>query len=65
MKTALYTVTYNGQFYKGGALSLDEILPRVADMGFDGVEIGAKRPVASPLDLDLEKRRSIRAWASS
>lgn len=60
MKPALYTVTYSGAFYKGGALPLEEIFPRAADMGFAGVEIGAKRPVASPLDLSLEKRTAVR-----
>lgn len=60
MRTALYTVTYNGGFYKGGALPLEEIFPRAAEMGFEGIEIGAKRPVASPLDLDDERRRKVR-----
>ena len=60
MKTALYTVTYSGMFYKGGALPLEEIFPRVAEMGFEGIEIGAKRPVASPLDLTQEQRTAIR-----
>lgn len=63
IKTALYTVTYSGAFYKGGHLPLEEIIPRIAEMGFDGVEIGAKRPVASPLDLTPERRRRIRACA--
>ncbi len=60
MKTALYTVTYNGGFYDGPALTLEQIFPRVAELGFDGIEIGAKRPVASPLDLDAERRRAVR-----
>ncbi len=60
MKTALYTVTYNGQFYDGRALTLAEIFERAAEMGFDAVEIGAKRPVASPLDLDAQDRRTVR-----
>jgi sugar phosphate isomerase/epimerase len=64
MKTALYTVTYNGQFYKGPPLSLEEIFSRVADMGFDAVEIGAKRPIGSPLDLDGDRRRAIRQLAA-
>jgi len=53
-------VTYNGQFYKGLPLPLEEIFARAADMGFDAVEIGAKRPVASPLDLTSDRRRTIR-----
>jgi sugar phosphate isomerase/epimerase len=60
MKTAIYTVTYNGGFYDGPALTLDEIFPRIAEMGFEGIEIGAKRPVASPLDLDSGARRAVR-----
>ena len=60
MKTALYTVTYNGGFYKGDALTLDQIFPRVAEMGFEGIEIGAKRPVASPMDLTQQDRAAIR-----
>jgi sugar phosphate isomerase/epimerase len=65
MKTALYTVTYNGGFYDGPALNLEQIFPRVAELGFDGIEIGAKRPVASPLDLDAERRRAIRNLSES
>ena len=61
MKAALYTVTYSGVFYKGGHLPLKEIFPRVADIGYDGIEIGAKRPVASVLDLDDAARREIRS----
>ena len=60
MKTALYTVTYSGMFYKGAALPLEEIFPRAAEMGFEGIEIGAKRPVASPLDLTQPRRTAIR-----
>ena len=63
MKTALYTVTYSGSFYRGSHLSLEQIFPRIAEMGFDGIEIGAKRPVASPLDLDSDCRREVRRLA--
>jgi sugar phosphate isomerase/epimerase len=59
IKTALYTVTYSGLFYKGGALPLAEIFPRAAEMGFDGIAIGAKRPVALPMDLDASQRKAI------
>ena len=61
MKAALYTVTYSGVFYKGDHLTLQEIFPRVADLGYDGVEIGAKRPVASPIDLNASTRKEIKA----
>lgn len=64
MKTALYTVTYNGGFYRGAALTLEEIFLRAADIGYDGVEIGAKRPIASPMDLDSGRRRAVRRMSS-
>ncbi len=61
MKIALYTVTYSGVFYDGEHLPLKEIFPRAADLGYDGIEIGAKRPVACPLDLDASARKEIKA----
>ena len=64
MKTALYTVTYNGQFYKGEPLSIEEIFARATDMGFDAIELGAKRPIASPMDLDAQRRAAIRALST-
>jgi hypothetical protein len=51
MKFALFSVTYSGLFYDGKALSLDEQVHKAKELGFDGLSIEAKRPVASPLDL--------------
>ena len=61
MKAALYTVTYSGVFYEGPHLELKDIFPRVADLGYDGIEIGAKRPIASPIDLNTAARNEIKA----
>lgn len=60
MKVGLYSVTYSGAWYRGGPLPLDKVISKAKAMGFDGVEIGAKRPQASPLDLDVDERRAIR-----
>ncbi len=51
MKVALYSVTYGGGWYDGPALPVEEILGHAARIGFDGVEIGCKRPHFSPLDV--------------
>ena len=51
MKVALYSVTYSGGWYDGSPLSIAEILDRASQVGFDGVEIGCKRPHFSPLDI--------------
>jgi sugar phosphate isomerase/epimerase len=63
MKFAFLTVTYSGQFYRGPALTLIEQIKKARELGFDGISIEAKRPVASPLDLTPAQRREIRAAA--
>jgi sugar phosphate isomerase/epimerase len=60
MKVGLYTISFAGVWYEGAALPLPDIFRRAKDMGFDGVEIGARRPHASPMDLDPKARAAIR-----
>ena len=63
MKISLYTITLNGGYYGGPAVPLLEIFPRARDWGYDGIEIEAKRPHGSPLDLDSTARERIREAA--
>ncbi|HXW07367.1 MAG TPA: sugar phosphate isomerase/epimerase family protein [Vicinamibacterales bacterium] len=65
MKFAFLTVTYSGQFYDGPALTVVEQIRRATELGFDGISIEAKRPVASPLDLTKRDRQAIRAAAQA
>jgi sugar phosphate isomerase/epimerase len=65
VKFAFLTVTYSGQFYDGPALTLLEQIRKARELGFDGISIETKRPVASPLDLRPQDRRAIRAQASA
>jgi sugar phosphate isomerase/epimerase len=65
MKFALLSVTYSGLFYDGKALSLDEQVHKTKELGFDGLSIEAKRPVASPLDLSKADRARIRSLAAN
>jgi sugar phosphate isomerase/epimerase len=64
MKVGLYTISFAGVWYEGPALALAEIFRRAKDMGFEGVEIGARRPHASPMDLDAKQREDIRKRAA-
>ena len=59
-KLALHTVSYSGSWGQE-SLSLDDALLRARSLGFDGVMLMAKRPHASPLDLDADGRRRLRA----
>jgi sugar phosphate isomerase/epimerase len=63
MKISLYTITLNGGYYGGPAVPLLEIFPRARDWGYDGIEIEAKRPHGSPLDLDSAARERIKKAA--
>ena len=65
MKFAFLTVTYAGQFYNGPALTLVEQIRKARELGFDGISIETKRPVASPLDLTPQDRKAIRAAAAA
>jgi len=63
MKLGLMSVTYAGFFYTGEALSIEEMIPRVAGLGFDGLELMGRAPHASPLDIDMDRRDRIRRLA--
>jgi sugar phosphate isomerase/epimerase len=65
MKFAFLTVSYSGQFYKGRALTLVEQIRKARELGFDGLSIETKRPVASPLDLTKQDRQAIKAAAGA
>lgn len=60
MKLALYTITYSGAFYDGPSLPLKDVIRRAKEAGYDGIELEAKRPHGSPLDLTQRDRDAIR-----
>jgi len=64
MKFGLLTVSYAGLFYSGPALSIKEQIYKAKEIGFDGISIEAKRPVASPLDLTAKDRAGIKEIAA-
>jgi sugar phosphate isomerase/epimerase len=65
MRFALLTVSYSGQFYDGPPLTVIDQIRKARALGFDGVSVEAKRPVASPLDLTAQDRRAITAAAAA
>jgi len=65
IKLALFTVTYCGLWYKGEALSLKEQIAKASELGFDGIAVEAKRPVALPCDLSRRLRREVKELAHS
>ncbi|MBS7610932.1 sugar phosphate isomerase/epimerase [Candidatus Bathyarchaeota archaeon] len=65
MKLSLHSVSLSGFFYRGKPVHLEELIPKVKQYGFDGVELMGKRPHANPVDLSAESRRNLRELASS
>ena len=64
MKFALLTVSYAGLFYAGKPLSIEEQITKAKQLGFAGLAIETKRPVACPLDMSKPDRARIKAVAA-
>src|SRR6185437_2913560 len=65
MKLGLYSITYLGVWYRGDALSLEQLIDRAREYGYDGIEIDGKRPHGNPLDLSASRRLEIRRRAEA
>jgi sugar phosphate isomerase/epimerase len=63
MKVGLYSVTYKGLWYRGDALSHEQLIERAKRYGYDGLEIDGKRPHGDPLDLPRKRCEEIRKRA--
>ncbi len=63
VKVGLYSITYLGVWYRGDALSLEQVVQRAKKFGYDGVEIDGKRPHADPLDMPTSRCRQLRKYA--
>jgi sugar phosphate isomerase/epimerase len=61
---SLYSVTYIGLWYRGEALSMEEILERARTFGYGGIEIEAKRPHGFPLDWPRQRCQEFRQRSS-
>ncbi len=64
MQIGLYSITYLGIWYRGGALSTREFVEQAKRLGYDGIEIDGKRPHGNPMDLDAGARRELRQIAA-
>jgi sugar phosphate isomerase/epimerase len=64
MKFALLSVSYAGLFYAGKPLSIEQQVYKAKQLGFDGLAIETKRPVACPLDVSKSDRARIKALAA-
>lgn len=63
MKFGLLSVTYSGLWYDGAPLSLEQQIYKAKELGFDGLAIETKRPIAHPIDLSKDDRRRLKQVA--
>ena len=60
MKIGLYSITYLGLWYRGPALSIEEVIDRAKRFGYEGVEIDGKRPHGNPADMPQARCAELR-----
>ena len=46
VRVGLYSITYGGVWYRGDALTVEQVIGRASKFGYQGVEIDGKRPTA-------------------
>lgn len=63
IKIGLYSITYGGVWYRGGALNLEQVIGRAKQFGYQGVEIDGKRPHGDPLDMPKARCQTLRKVA--
>lgn len=55
VKVGLYTITYLGLWYRGDALTHEQLIERAKKFGFQGIELDGKRPHGNPLDMPKKR----------
>ena len=60
VKTCLHSVSYSGLWRGQALLTVDEFVDKASELGYDGIELGTKRPHASLLDYNDEAREKLR-----
>jgi sugar phosphate isomerase/epimerase len=65
MKVGLYSITYLGLWYRGVALTLEQLIDRAREYGYAGIEIDGKRPHGNPTDVSQARRASLRQRADA
>jgi sugar phosphate isomerase/epimerase len=64
LKLGLYSITYLGVWYRGDALTLEQVVRRAKQYGYQGVEIDGKRPHGNPLDMPKKRCQELRKFAA-
>ncbi len=63
IKLGLYSITYQGIWYRGDALTPQQVVDRAKEYGYQGVELDGKRPHGDPLDMNSYLCQELRRYA--
>ncbi len=63
LKLGLYSITYLGLWYRGDALTLEQVIGRAKQYGYQGVEVDGKRPHGNPVDMPKKRCQELRNYA--
>ena len=64
IKMALYSITYAGLWYRGQPLTVEEVIDRARQYGYDGAEIGGKRPHGYPREMAKSRCQQVQKYAA-
>jgi sugar phosphate isomerase/epimerase len=64
IRIGLYSITYGGVWYRGDALTVEQVIGRARQFGYQGVEIDGKRPHGNPLDMPKARCQQLRKLAA-
>lgn len=64
VKLGLYSITYGGVWYRGDALTVEQVIERAKKFGYQGIEIDGKRPHGNPLDMQKTRCQQLRKFAN-
>ena len=63
IKVGLYSITFLGVWYQGKGLTLEQMIRKAKEYGYDGVEIDGKRPHGNPNDWPTKRCKQLRSLA--
>ncbi len=63
IKVGLYSITFLGIWYQGRELTLEQVVKKAKEYGYDGVEIDGKRPHGNPNDWPTKRCKQLRSMA--
>jgi len=63
IKIGLYSITFLGVWYRGEAMTLENMIKKAREYGYSGIEIDGKRPHGNPLDWPTRRCKELRNMA--